>query len=44
MESAKKTIIKKLESEGSNLHNKLDGLLGLDKMKDIQKNSNVLPE
>ena len=44
MESAKNIIIKKLEEQGNDLHTKLDGMLGLDKMKDIQKNSNISPE
>lgn len=44
MEIAKKTIIKKLEEEGNNLHNKLDGILGIDKMKGISNNSNVSAE
>lgn len=44
MQIAKKTIIKKLEEEGNDLHKKLDGILGLDKMKGISNNSNVSAE
>lgn len=44
MDLAKKTIVKKLEEEGAGLQNKLDGLLGMDKLKGIKNNSNVSEE
>jgi hypothetical protein len=44
MDLAKKTIVKKLEEEGAGLQSKLDGLLGMDKLKGIKNNSNVSEE